>query len=154
MLPELLKLGWNHTAPKAERTPNQANFNYRIAEVVMMVLLPLLAVALAIPPKRSTSALGVFVSIVLVVAYHKVNQYGQETASLGRLNPYLALWGPFTAFAVLILWMFYRVAYVPGGQAIGGLESAYAKLAKRLRQLWRKRERSLGIIGVEAADAV
>jgi len=154
VLPELLKLGWNHTAPKAERTPNQANFNYRIAEVVMMVLLPLLGVALAIPPKRSTSALGVFVSIVLVVAYHKVNQYGQETASLGRLNPYLALWGPFAVFAVMILWMFYRVAYVPGGQAIGGLESAYAKLAKRLRRLWRRRDRTHGMVAVEAADAV
>ena len=153
VLPELLKLGWNDAATKAERTPNQANFNYRIAEVVMMILLPLLAVALAIPPKRSTSALGVFVSIILVVAYHKVNQYGQETAALGKLNPYLALWGPFALFAALILWMFYRVAYVPGGQALGGLESAYAKLTKRLKQLWRRRERSVGIVSVEAPDA-
>jgi lipopolysaccharide export system permease protein len=154
VLPELLKLGWNDTKPKAERRGNQANFNYRIAEVVMMFLLPLLAVALAIPPKRSTSALGVFVSIVLVVAYHKVNQYGQETASLGRLNPYLALWGPFVLFAALILWMFYRVAFVPGGQAIGGLESAYAKIAKRVRRLWQRRDRARGIILAGAADAV
>jgi lipopolysaccharide export system permease protein len=79
VLPELLKLGWNDAKPKAERRGNQANFNYRIAEVVMMFLLPLLAVALAIPPKRSTSALGVFVSIVLVVGYLKVKKYGQES---------------------------------------------------------------------------
>jgi lipopolysaccharide export system permease protein len=154
VLPELLKLGWNDAKPKAERVGNQANFNYRIAEVVMMLLLPLLALALAIPPKRSTSALGVFVSIVLVVAYHKVNQYGQETAALGRVNPYVALWGPFTVFALLIVWMFYRVAFVPGGQAIGGLESAYAKIARRVRQLWRQRERALGITSAGAADAV
>jgi lipopolysaccharide export system permease protein len=126
ILPELLKLGWNDATPKAERTGSQANFNYRMVEVVMMLLLPLLSVALAIPPKRSTSALGVFVSIILVVAYHKVNQYGPETAELGRVNPYLALWGPFVLFAFLILWMFWRVAYVPGGQALGGLESSYA----------------------------
>jgi lipopolysaccharide export system permease protein len=154
VLPELLKLGWNDAEPKAERRGNQANFNYRIAEVVMMFLLPLLAVALAIPPKRSTSALGVFVSIVLVVAYHKVNQYGQETASLGRLNPYLALWGPFVLFAALILWMFYRVAFVPGGQAIGGLEAAYAKLSKRIKRLWQRRDRARGIVSGGVADAV
>jgi lipopolysaccharide export system permease protein len=154
ILPELLKLGWNHTTPKAERTGSQANFNYRMAEVVMMLLLPLLAVALAIPPKRSTSALGVFVAIILVVAYHKVNQYGQETAEIGRLNPYLALWGPFSVFAAMIMWMFYRVAYVPGGQPIGALESVYAKLARQIRQLWRRRGGVRGIASTGAPDAV
>jgi lipopolysaccharide export system permease protein len=65
------------------RNESRASLNYRLVEVVM-VLLPLLAVALAVPPKRSTSSLGVFLSIVMVVAYHKVNQYGQDVASLGR----------------------------------------------------------------------
>ena len=101
--------------------------------------MPLLAVALAIPPKRSTSALGVFVSIVMVVAYHKVNQYGEGVASLGRLDPTLAFWVPFTLFAALILWMYYRVAYVPGGQAIGALEMAFAKLSKRIGQLFARK---------------
>ena len=144
VLPELLKLGWDQRVPETVRTGNQANFNYRMVEVVMMFLLPLLAVALAIPPKRSTSALGVFVSIILVVAYHKVNQYGQSIAELGRLDPFLALWGPFALFAALILWMFYRVAYVPGGQAIGALEAAYAKVGKRVKKLLRRREHVRG----------
>jgi lipopolysaccharide export system permease protein len=144
VLPELLKLGWDQRVPESVRTGNQANFNYRMVEVVMMFLLPLLAVALAIPPKRSTSALGVFVSIILVVAYHKVNQYGQSIAELGRLDPFLALWGPFVIFAALILWMFYRVAYVPGGQAIGALEAAYAKVGKRVKKLLKRREHVRG----------
>jgi len=107
--------------------------------VVMMLLLPLLAVALAIPPKRSTSALGLFVSIVLVVAYHKINQYGQAVGSLGKVDPFLALWGPFFVFAALILWMYWRVAYVPGGQAIGALERFAAGFGKRLRKLMARR---------------
>ena len=144
VLPELLKLGWDQGVPEAERTGSQANFNYRMVEVVMMLLLPLLAVALAIPPKRSTSALGVFVSIIMVVAYHKVNQYGQSIAELGRLDPFLALWGPFAVFAALILWMYYRVAYVPGGQAIGALEAAYAKVGKRVKKLLKRREHVRG----------
>jgi lipopolysaccharide export system permease protein len=142
LLPELLELGWNDDVSASEQASSQAAFSYRMVEVVMMLMLPLLAVALAIPPKRSTSALGVFVSIVMVVAYHKVNQYGQSIAELGRVDPLLALWGPFALFAALIGWMYFRVAFVPGGQAIGALESTYAKLARRVTALLRRRERA------------
>lgn len=139
ILPELLKIGWAGDADREMRLQSQANFNYRMVEVVMMLLLPLLAVALAIPPKRSTSSLGVFVSIVLVVAYHKINEYGQSVASLGRVDPWLALWGPFFIFGALIIWMYYRVAYVPGAQAIGALEAVFAKITRRLKAILQKR---------------
>ncbi|MBO9519601.1 MAG: LptF/LptG family permease [Porphyrobacter sp.] len=141
LLPELMHIGWSDQSTSVQRAGGQANFNYRLVEVIMMLMLPLMAVALAIPPKRSTSALGVFVSIVMVVAYHKVNQYGASVAELGRVNPLLALWGPFVLFAALIAWMYYRVAFVPGGQAIGALEAAYAKLIRRIKDLLKRRER-------------
>jgi len=140
VLPELLRIGWSGSgASEEERVTSIANLNYRLVEVVMMLLLPLLAVALAVPPKRSTSSLGVFLSIVMVVAYHKVNEYGQGVASLGRVDPVLALWGPFVLFAALILWMYWRLAYVPGGQPIGALERAAGNFTKRLRTLLDKR---------------
>lgn len=143
ILPELLRIGWSENRPEAERDASQATFNFRLVEVVMMFLMPLLAVSLAIPPKRSTSALGVFVSIIMVVTYHKINQYGEDIATLGQIDPILALWGPFVVFAALILWMYYRVAYVPGGQAIGALENAFAKLSKKIGKLFkRKRPRT------------
>lgn len=151
ILPELLRIGWSQSSTEAERAGSQAAFNYRIVEVIMMLLLPLLAVALAIPPKRSTSALGLFVSIILVVAYHKVNQYGQDVATLGRLDPLLALWGPFAVFAAMILWMYHRVAYVPGGQAIGWLERLAANLGKRLKSLLRRRRRKSPLLPVGGA---
>ncbi|MCT2397987.1 LPS export ABC transporter permease LptF [Novosphingobium mangrovi (ex Huang et al. 2023)] len=141
LLPELMKLGWNDNQPEEGRVSSQANFSYRMVEVFMMLLLPLLAVALAIPPKRSTSALGLIVSIVMIVAYHKVNQYANDVASLGRINPILGLWGPFVVFALLILWMYWRVAYVPGGQAIGWLEKGANSVAKRLKSLLRRTRR-------------
>ena len=138
VLPELLDIGWSEDAPALERAQGQAAFNYRMVEVVMMLLLPLLAVALAIPPKRSTSALGVFLSIVMVVSYHKINQYGESIAALGRIDPFLALWGPFAVFAALILWMYYQVAYVPGGQPIGWIENIFAKLTKGLKAVFAR----------------
>jgi lipopolysaccharide export system permease protein len=145
LIPELLRIGWSDDRSAGERADSQANFNYRMVEVVMMLLLPLLGVALAIPPKRSTSALGIFLSIVMVVAYHKVNQYGSSVAALGRIDPLLALWGPFAVFAALIVWMYYQVAFVPGGQPIGALESGYARLSRIVRRLLRRGRAARGV---------
>ena len=47
--------------------------------------------------------------------------------SLGTVDPIIALWGPFAIFAALTFWMYYTVAYVPGGQPIGALEKALSK---------------------------
>ena len=142
ILPELLRIGWSREQPSDVRSASQASFNFRLVEVVMMALMPLLAVALGIPPKRSTSALGVFLSIVMVVAYHKVNQYGEDVAALGRVDPTLALWGPFFVFAALIVWMYWRVAFVPGGQAIGALEAGFSKFVKGLSKVFRRDRRT------------
>ena len=143
ILPELLRIGWADNQTETKRDASQASFNFRLVEVVMMALMPLLAVSLGIPPKRSTSALGVFLSIIMVVAYHKINQYGEDVAALGLADPILALWGPFVVFAALILWMYWRVAHVPGGQAIGALENWFAKISKRISKLFRRRRRPL-----------
>ncbi|MEL1249310.1 LptF/LptG family permease [Aurantiacibacter sp. DGU6] len=151
ILPELLEIGWSPESTADQRVASQANFNYRMVEVVMMIMLPLLAVALGIPPKRSTSSLGIFLSIVIVVAYHKINQYGAEVAEIGRIDPFLALWGPFALLFCLIGWMYYQVAYVPGGQAIGYLDALYAKFARRLAKLLG-RDKLRGIVPEEELD--
>lgn len=139
ILPELLRIGWSDRASDKLRTTSRASLNFRLVEVAIMIFLPLLAVALAVPPKRSTSSLGVFVSIVMVTVYHKVCEYGQNIAGLGRADPLLIQWGPFVVFSAIILWMYWRIAYVPGGQPIGALERFAAVAGKRLRALLRRR---------------
>jgi lipopolysaccharide export system permease protein len=84
----------------------------------------------------------------MVVAYHKVNEYGQSVAALGRMDPLLALWGPFALFAVLIGWMYWRIAYVPGGQPIGALERFAAGLGKVLKRFWRRHPGARKLAGV------
>jgi lipopolysaccharide export system permease protein len=111
-------------------------------------------VALAVPPKRSTSALGVFVSVVMVVAYHKVNEYGQDVSSLGRIDPVLALWGPFVVFAALIAWLYWRLAYVPGGQPLGGLETMFAKASSVLKRMMASRRLAPQGIDASAGEPV
>ncbi|WP_136161676.1 LPS export ABC transporter permease LptF [Sphingomonas flavalba] len=140
-IPELVRIGGAPDTSLAVRNESRANFHFRVAEVAMMMLLPLLAVALAVPPKRSSSALGVFLSIVMVVTYHKINEYGEAIGTLGRVDPALALWGPFLLFALLIFWMYRQIAYVPGGQPIGGLERIAAKIGGAVRRWLHIRKR-------------
>ncbi len=139
---ELNRIGSDETLPVTARNLARANFHFRLAEVAMMFLIPFLSIALAIPPKRSTSALGVFLSIVMVVTYHKINEYGESVGGLGTVDPFFALWVPFLIFAALILWMYHVIAHVPGGQPIGALETAASKTAalfKKLFNFGRKR---------------
>jgi lipopolysaccharide export system permease protein len=120
---------------QAESRAARANLHFRLVEVVMMLMLPLLAIALAVPPKRSNSSLGIFVGIVLVVTYHKVNQYAEGAGAQGRLIPELALWLPFLGLVALIFWMYHVIAHRPGGQPIGALEAAFAKIGKTVRKM-------------------
>lgn len=136
-LPELIRIGQAPDVGDSLRDSARANLHFRMVEVAMMLLLPLLAVALAIPPKRSSSSLGIFVSIVMVVTYHKINQYAEQMGAQGRIDPLIALWAPFLVFAALIVWMYWVLAHRPGGQPIGALERGTAKAVKAVLSAFR-----------------
>ncbi len=138
---ELARLGHDPNVDEGRRYGARAAFHFRLVEMVMVLMLPLLAVALAVPPKRSTSGLGIFLSIVMVVTYHKVNQYAQSVGASGAVDPIIALWTPMLLFAVLIGWMYWTLAHKPGGQPIGGLERVFAWLGKKLGRLFRRKRR-------------
>lgn len=148
-LNELVTIGNDMERPKSERNAAWANLHFRMVEVAMMLLLPLLALALAIPPKRSTSALGVFLSIVMVVTYHKINEYAESMGALGTVHPVIALWLPFLLFAALILWMYHVIAHIPGGQPIGALEIFAAKAGKSAKKLFRFGRRKSRLLAQE-----
>jgi lipopolysaccharide export system permease protein len=135
-IPELVRYGAIETLPAKTQDAIRANFHYRMVEVVMMLLVPLLAVALAVPPKRSTSGLGIFLSIVMVVTYHKVINMPSRWARRASRSDH-RLVGPFAIFAGLILWMYWTLAYRPGGQPIGALERVFSKFAKAVARVLR-----------------
>jgi lipopolysaccharide export system permease protein len=56
------------------------------------------------------------------------------------LQPELALWLPFLALVVLIVWMYHVIAHRPGGQPIGALEALFAKAGKAVRKVTPKRQ--------------
>ena len=136
---ELWRLGYGGGATsETQKLMAQSTLNFRMVEIMMMLMLPLLAVSLAVPPKRSTSGLGIFVGILIVVAYHKVNQYAEAVTAQGRVDPLIAFWAPFVLLCVMIFWMYHVLAHKPGGQPIGALERFFAKTAKAVRGLLPK----------------
>lgn len=133
-MPELAVVAHKAATPAAIKSQYRAEFHFRLVEVATMFLLPMLALALAVPPKRSASALGVFLSIVMLVTQHKVNQYAASIAALGRIEPIIALWVPFLMFSALVWWMYRTLAHKPGGQPIGALERVAAKTGTAIRK--------------------
>ena len=135
-LPELARVAYFQPGADPERQlAARANLHFRLVEVLMMLMLPLLAIALAVPPKRSSSSLGIFIAIVMVVTYHKINQWAEGAGAQGRINPELVLYVPFLLLVLLIGWMYHVIAHRPGGQPIGALEAAFAKLAKVVKKV-------------------
>jgi len=148
VLPEVWARAYGGAAQtRKDELASRANLHFRLVEIAMMLMLPLLGVALAVPPKRSSSSLGIFVGIVLVVTYHKINQYAESAGAQGRLQPELALWLPFLALVAMIAWMYHVIAHRPGGQPIGALEAAFTKVGKLVRRAVPKR-------GFERVEAV
>ncbi len=138
-MPELLQRGQNASVPRNVRNAAMANFYFRLVEALMMLVVPLFSVALAVPPKRSTSGLGIFVAVVFVVTYHKVNQSMESLGARGTVDPLIAVGVPFLIFAGLMVWMYWTLAHKPGGQPIGALERVFAKISKRFKRLFRRR---------------
>ena len=141
-LNELFDEAYGGRATGRDRLAAEANFHFRLVEVVMMLMLPLLAVALAVPPKRSSSAVGIFVGIVIIVAYHKVNQYAAAAAGSGVVAPVIALWAPLLLLSAAIWWMYHVLAHQPGGQPIGALERVFARAARGVRSLLPRAQRT------------
>lgn len=125
-LPELTRTMLNGATPD-ERRGAAATFHRRIVQCAVMFVLPFLAIAMAVPPKRSTSALGVFLSIIALVTFHKFTEYGERMGALGRVDPLLAQWVPYGLFLGMALWM-YHVLGKPGGQPIGALDRWFGKI--------------------------
>ena len=77
---------------------------------------------------------------MIVVTYHKVNQYVEQMGAQGRVPPEVALWVPLLLFAGIILWMYHVLAHRPGGQPIGTLERSFAKLWSTVRRMLPRQE--------------
>lgn len=134
-LPELVITQHDARQTAQAKLDASANFHRRLIQVAVLFVIPFLGVGLAIPPKRNTSALGVFAGIVILVVYNEISEFCEKLSSDGVAPAAVLQWVPFSLFALYSLWLFRQVAFRVGEPPIGGLIRTGQKLTKLVKRL-------------------
>lgn len=134
------------TAPKGTwtRTESRAEFHGRTVRSVSLVVLPFLALPLALAARRSRRNTGLVIGALLLLMFHYTMQTLQGLAAAGRLSP-LAMWAAMAAFAAVSAGLFWRAQRHPGENpldpAIAAIEAATVRIAQVPRRAWRRARR-------------
>ncbi len=130
-LPEL----WAVTdAPPGRIKPTEARaeLHARLVRMSSILILPLLAVPLALGGGRGGQSYGIAVGLLILVVYEKAMKFGETMADVGHITPWLGLWLPFAVLGAAGAVLFYRAAYtVPKGRLSGLLPPAEILLVLR-----------------------
>ena len=110
-LPELSRAAKDATATTDTRRRAEGELNRRLVLVVLPFVLPFLAVASAVPPKRSTNAIGMVLGLAALIALFKVLDFGAASTDLPAIP---VLWGAFAGFATLSVGFFYALHSATG----------------------------------------
>lgn len=88
-----------------------AELHGRIVRSLSVLILPLLAIPLAVVRRRSDGSFGMAAGILLLLLYHKALEFGEAMASEALLPVWLGVWAPFTLLSVLGIYMFQTAAF-------------------------------------------
>lgn len=133
-LPEL----WSALAhPPKGIDPSEiaAEFHGRLARIASTLLLPLVALPLAIARRRAKRSYGIIVGIALLVGYNQLLQFGESLADDGKISPWLGLWVPFFMFCLLgLLLVFWKTTRVPRVRGTSRFDLLVERIEQSLAQ--------------------
>lgn len=112
-----------------------AELNARIVRSISNLVLPLIAIPLAIVRRRSDSSFGIAVGVVILLVYHKGLEFGEAMASAGTLPVSVGIWLPFVALAILGAYMFRSAAWHIEGGPLPWLADRWDDLLALIRRL-------------------
>lgn len=124
-LPELWRMGHDPQKDEDVRRAALAKFFRRMVQAIFCLFLPPLAVALSIPPKRLSNAYGLFVGLVIVVAFMKIADGAEGMAASRALDPLLAQAVPMVVFAALSGWAFHLMVSGERGHLVGMIDRSF-----------------------------
>ena len=119
----------------------RADFHDRIIRSLSILVLPFLAVPFGVVSKRSGRGFGLVIGVLLVLTYHKVEQFAQATVSSGDVSPWIGIWIPFLVFAALSGYLFYMRAFRVEGGFLLHLEDLTSNIVGLVRRFLPKAER-------------
>jgi lipopolysaccharide export system permease protein len=150
-LPELLSATENLQTTEEFRMESEANLYRRLVQALVLLILPPLAIAMAIPPKRSTNAIGVFLGMTILIVYNEISEAAERLGAAGDVPILAAQAIPFALFAALNIGLFSVLTFKVGGEPIGILLRVTAPITRLLALAWRFMRRLLPIRRIERA---
>jgi lipopolysaccharide export system permease protein len=85
----------------------QAGFHWQLIHPLTFLVIPVLAVATGVAPRRRTSNLRPIMGTVILIAYHElVQEWGQVVVRDGRLSPYVSMWAVFAVFVAVSAFLY------------------------------------------------
>ena len=101
----------------------RAEFHARLASVLSILALPLLAVPLALGGGRGGQSYGIALGLLILVVFKKVLNFGETFADKDLISPWIGIWLPFAVFVLGAAWLSYRAAFRVSQGALAGLPS-------------------------------
>ncbi len=118
-----------------------AEFHGRLVKILSVLLLPVLAVPLAMGGGREGRSFGIVFGLLALVGYEEVLQIGESLTAQGRVSPWLGLWAIFAGFATAAGLLFFRASFRVTGDPFAGVSNLVAvgigRLTRRGRQAAR-----------------
>lgn len=126
-------------APPAGTTSAQiaAEFHSRIVQALSIVVLPLLAVPLALGGGRRGQTYGIVVGLIVLIVYEKLLDVGHAMSAVGEISPWLSLWLPLAAMAIGSSILFIRASFRVSDDPLGQLPTLLEALRHRIGRMLR-----------------
>ncbi|MEM8798839.1 MAG: LPS export ABC transporter permease LptF [Pseudomonadota bacterium] len=143
-LPELWQAQDDPNYTKPEQQSIIANLHFRLVHMLILPVLPLLALAMSIPRKRSASALNVFAGVTILVVYNEITELGEAANAHAETPVWLSIWLPYLIFAATSARLFWITAFVPGGRPLKYLDVLGDRIGTLLKGLRRAFAQAFG----------
>ncbi len=118
----------------------------RLARIVSLLLLPLLAVPMGMSAKRGQRTGSLIVAATLMLLFHHSLQLGESLAESGSVPALAGVWTPTLLFAALTGWLYSQSLARPGDNPVSRLlaviDDAAGRLGARLLPARRKVRRA------------
>lgn len=99
---------------KVQDVRMSAELNYRIVQVLFVLILPFLAILFVIEPKRNPGPFRFLAGLLAILGFHQFLGLAVSFSRDGRAPVYLTLWIPLLVLAILVFIRFRWLSTKPG----------------------------------------
>jgi lipopolysaccharide export system permease protein len=112
-LPELI-FGMPGSKFKIDPVTATAEINYKLAQILFILLLPFIAMLAVVEPRRNPGPMRYLAGLLVILAFHQYMGVATSFARAGSLSPIIGLWVPFVLLTAAVLTLFWRLSTRPG----------------------------------------